>query len=533
MASTDTTSDLVQTVSEATGLSRRKPLHRASTPSISPAHSEAPVFGWRRMFSDWSLVGGATILCHLIGAVTSLLLRVLLDPAQMGIWQALKLILSYGNYANLGISKGAVREFTVARGKDLAGTDATEHAEHGLNLAFTINTLSSLVYASVFVAIGITLWSFSSGHWSSTWALGMVVIGLLAVLSRYLTFHVTILRGAQAFATTSRLSVLEGVLTLSVCSLATWLWGLTGLYLGTLAVLLGSLVYVLRHRAVDLHWAWDTAEIRRLIAIGAPILLAGTVSTLFRSLDKLMILGYLSDCEFQLGCYSAALLVTVQLYGLGSMLSIVMGPRFGEKFGHCGALSPVAQMAARATELQAALLTLPAALSVVAAIPLLGWILPKYQSGLAPLVWLVPGVLGLCLALPAGQYLVAVNRQRRALVVVSIATIIGAVGNHFALTAGWGLVGVGMATAAAYVLYFVLLLMVSIWPKLSSYDRLRYIVMLLLSIVPTMSAAFWLEHCWPENQVGWNYLFLKIAVVFAVWVATTITTWRAGGWHKI
>ena len=52
----------------------------------------------------------------MLGAVTSLLLRMLLSPAQMGIWQAVKLLLSYGNYANLGISKGAAREYTVALG---------------------------------------------------------------------------------------------------------------------------------------------------------------------------------------------------------------------------------------------------------------------------------------------------------------------------------------------------------------------------------------------------------------------------------
>ena len=521
MASTDTTSDLDRN-------SRRSHAYQ-----ISSIHADAPLSGWRRMFSDWGLVGGATAICHVIGAAGSLLLRVFLDPAQMGIWQTLKLLLNYGNYANLGISKGAVREFTIARGKDAAQADAMTRAKHGLNLAFTVNTLTSLAYAAVLVTVGISLGRLGSGQWSSYWALGMITVGLLAVLSRYVTFHVTIMRGTQAFAATSRLSVLEGLLTLSVCSASAWLWGLTGLYFGTLAVLLGSLAYVLRYRAVDLHWAWDASEIRRLIAVGGPILLAGTVSSLFRSLDKLMILGYLSDCEFQLGCYSVALLVSTQLFGLGNMSSIVMGPRYGEKFGHCGAHRPVAQMAARATELQAALMTLPAALAVVAAAPVLGRLLPKYQLGLAPLVWLVPGALALAVALPAGQYLVAVNRQNRALVVVCIATAAGAVGNHFALTAGWGLVGVGMATAAAYAFYFILLLAVSIWPELSPPGRFRYVAMLFVAIVPSMAAAFWLELQWPYNQGGWAFVIFKSAVVFAIWAATSGAAWRAGGWHRV
>ena len=95
---------------------------------VSSAAHHAPVSGWRRMMADWRMVGGATAVCQVMGAATSLLLRVLLDPAQMGIWQTLKLLLNYGNYANLGISKGAVREYTIALGRDAA---SNAHAEKG------------------------------------------------------------------------------------------------------------------------------------------------------------------------------------------------------------------------------------------------------------------------------------------------------------------------------------------------------------------------------------------------------------------
>lgn len=79
----------------------------------------APAGGWRRVAIDWLTVSGATAICHALGMVTSLLFKVLLDPAQMGIWQALKMLLSYGNYANLGISKGAIRDYTVALGRGM------------------------------------------------------------------------------------------------------------------------------------------------------------------------------------------------------------------------------------------------------------------------------------------------------------------------------------------------------------------------------------------------------------------------------
>jgi O-antigen/teichoic acid export membrane protein len=343
------------------------------------------------------------------------------------------------------------------------------------------------------------------------------------VLGRYVSFHVTILRADQRFAVTSKLSILEAALTLVSCGLATWLWGLPGLYAGTLVVMLGSMWFVRRHAAATLGWAFDRAEIRRLIAIGAPILLAGAGSSLFRSLDKLMILAYMGDCEFQLGCYSTALLVTAQLYGLANMLATVTGPRYGEMYGHSGSRRKVARLAARCSELQAAAMVLPASLALLVAAPLLGWLLPDYSSGLASLVWLIPGVLALVLALPCGQYMVAVGRQRRALLAVLIATGIGAAGNHVALSNGWGLSGVAAATAVGYASYFVLAAGMSFLTDLDTAGRARYVLMHALALIPTLTSALLLR--------GWTTLPVAIFGVLLVWSATMLIGWRYGRWQ--
>jgi len=260
--------------------------------------------------------------------------------------------------------------------------------------------------------------------------------------------------------------------------------------------------------------------------------LAGTVSSLFRSLDKLMILGYLSDREFQLGCYSVALMVTAWLYGLGNMLSIVMGPRYGEKYGQSGSRREVARLAARSSELQAAAIALPAAVGIVAAPAVLSRLLPDYRVGLAPLVWLVPGVVALLMALPAAQYLVAVDRQKRALAAVVLATLFAVAGNHVALTGGYGLVGVAVATAAAYGVYFVLVVGCSLWMELGAADRFRYGGMLALTLVAPIVVAIALERLWPSGAPDWIAAACKTAIVTLVWSATVVIGWRLGGWRQ-
>jgi O-antigen/teichoic acid export membrane protein len=499
----------------------------ARTEVLRQAPIAAPISGWRRVFGDWLVVGSTTLICHALGAVSSLLLRMLLSPAQMGIWQALKMFLSYGNYANLGISKGAAREFNIA-----LGSGNLPAARHGLDLAFTVNTLSSLVYGALLVGVGFWIGYSDGGIWAGPWAVGLAAIGVLGVLARYVTFQVTILRTQQAFAVTSRLSILEGMLTLVACGLATWCWGLPGLYAGTLIVLLGSLAFLRRHASIALNWAWQSAEIRRLIGIGAPILLAGAVSSLFRSLDKWMILAYLSDREFQLGCYSLALMITTQLYGLGNMLAMVTGPRYGEKFGQSGDRRVVAGLAARASELQAAAMVLPAALAIVAAPPLLAGLLPDYRTGLPPLMWLVPGVVAMTLSLPGSQYLIAVGQQRRALAAVLVATIVAAVGNHFALRADFGLMGVAAATAAGYLIYFAVVVGVSFWKELDHPARWRYLAMLALALGPTAATVLALEWYWPTRTIDWSLIAAKAVAVLLVWALSLTTGWHHGGWRE-
>ena len=140
-----------------------------TTPLLQEDRSTAPLSGWRKTIADTLLVGSSTLACQALGVVTSLAMRALLDPAAMGIWQGLKTFLSYANYTNLGISKGATQELAVARGRgDLAP------ARRGLCLAHTVNTLTSLLYAAGFVLsilvrrplVGV-IWGMLNGQGSS------------------------------------------------------------------------------------------------------------------------------------------------------------------------------------------------------------------------------------------------------------------------------------------------------------------------------------------------------------------------------
>jgi O-antigen/teichoic acid export membrane protein len=488
----------------------------------------APVSGWRRLFADTLLVGGATLVCHVLGAITSLLLRALLDPAQMGVWQGLKVFLGYANYANLGVSKAATRELTIALGR---GDPAP--AGRSLNLAFTVNTVSAALYA-VGLAAAATWRVLRDGHgaWADGWTLGLFVLAGLALVQRHVTFQVTILRCRQAFRSASRLAVQEAALTLACSAIATWLWGLPGLFAATVTVMLASCWYLRGQETADFRPAWNTREIAGLIAIGGPILLAGVVGSLLASLDKLMILAYLDDGDYQLGCYSIALLVTAQLYGLGNMLAVAAAPRFGELFGRGGNRRDVARLAARMGHVQAVALAPVAGLSIVLGPPLLGALLPEYRAGLPALAWLVPGTLAAVAALPLGQYLVAVEGGRRALLALALGMATAAIGNHLALTHGHGLVGVATATTMANVVYLVALAMISIGRDLPMGEQWRYAAGQLIAIGPAVGAALAFHWHSSAEAIGWRTMIAQSVAVLLAWSVTLTICGRHGVWRN-
>jgi O-antigen/teichoic acid export membrane protein len=490
------------------------------------SRAAAPISGWRRLFGDTLLVGGATLVCHALGAVTSLLLRALLDPAQMGVWQGLKVFLGYANYTNLGVSKAATRELNIALGR---GDDAP--AQRSLNLAFTANTIGAALYAVGLAACaGWRIVAHGRVAWADGWTSGLLVVAALALLQRHVTFQVTILRCRQAFRAASQLSVQEAVLTLCCSAVATWLWGLPGLFAATVVVMLASLWYLRRQETADFHWAWNWREVWRLAVIGGPILLAGVVASLFASLDKLMILAYLPDGDYQLGCYSAALLVTAQLYGLGNMLAVTSGPRFGELFGRTGSRRETARLAVRLTELQAAALAPIAGLAIVAGPPVLAAILPQYRSGLPALAWLVPGTFCAALALPLGQCIVAVEGGRKVLIALALGLVVASVGNHLALEHGLGLIGVAAATSAANVVYFVALASLVAGRDLAAGEGRRFGGGLLLACGPCLGVALLLNSLTTDFHTDWTALAGAIVVVLLAWGAALGCGWRWGGW---
>ncbi len=494
---------------------------------LATREASAPDRQWRSVVRDGSLVGSGTIVGQVLGVATSLLLRVLLSPGQMGLWQAFKLMLSYAGFANLGVTKAAVRELTIARGR---GCPCEAHRSR--DLAFTFSMATTAAYALALLFAAALVWSHSDPTASPIWVVGLGAMAAICLAQRFLTFHIVMLRAERCFASAARLAVLEATLTLVVCGAATWAFGLVGLLGGCLIVSMVCGWIARNMTGMTPTWTWNLRAVSALIAIGLPIVLTGLVMTLFHSVDKLMLLAYLPDGAFQLGLYSTSLLITTQLSGVANIVATTMAPRYGETLGRWNSERRVARLAAHATELHAAITVLAAGLSLVAGPPVLGWLLPNYAAGLPALAWLIPGAVALAVALPATQFLVTTKHQNRGLAAACVALMVAAVGNHFALSKGWGLSGVASATCLSQVLFALVVIAGSFWNLLSWRQRFRYVVAVASIVCPTLLVA-WFATSSGQYDGPWSHMMIGVLAVVATWGVSCGVWWHAGRWGEM
>ena len=433
-------------------------LSATGLPAMAPLNEESNLlFIWIQNLKqnvplrNIGLVSLATVIGHICGFVSAIVTRTLLDPSLMGIWSGLRIFLSYGNYAGLGISKGAAREIAIEEGRG-----NTKHIQHVMNTAFTFNTLTSICYMIVILIMAVLIRSHISSNLSHYWVGGLTSIAIFVVLQRYVTFAITVLRAQQRFDLTARLSVLEAILSLSVIGIGVWLFGFWGLLLSSGCVFIASVLYIHHYTPVRFVFTWDSDMGKRLLKSGFPILLNGALFSILQSLDRLMILVYLTDREYQLGCYSLALMVNGALFGIGNIVGVVMYPRYQHTYGATGNPCNISHMANRVMLYKGCLLLVLTCICVFIVRPLLETWFTAYRLGINPMMALLPGTVLLALTLPMNHFLVTIHRQKMLVGITLTGILIAISANLAVLTREGGITEVAWATSTTYGLFFLL-----------------------------------------------------------------------------
>jgi O-antigen/teichoic acid export membrane protein len=370
----------------------------------------------------------------------------LLTPAAYGSWNALLLILDYGILSQLGLQQGLDQEIpgALARGDD----EATRRLKTG--------GVSGMLVLWVVFALGVTAYMLvKPRQWAKGWGLPGVLLMVLAVLLQELIFyHGTLLRSHGRISAVSKaLSVQAIAGGLSSIALVKP-FGAWGLLLGWLIGQAIALVYLRREgRSIAPFRVVPNAGTRQLLARGLPIFVFMASSQVLRTLDRVMILKFLTTQD--LGYYSIGLMGVSMLLYIPESVSYVLYPRLIARFTSTRDPDLTARDTVRPLAAVAWIMPLVVGVTVFWMRPLVGLVLPRYLPGVPALSALLFGTLGLALASIPSYYIMAIQKQTRLvpLALGAIALDVGLIALFLKL--GHGIVGVAVGVSIGYFLYGV------------------------------------------------------------------------------
>jgi len=428
----------------------------AAVAGVAGASSRAPTAEGRQVVRDSLAVTLGGQLERALGTLTAVALRWGLDPARLGVYTGMRLYLDNTNRSSLGVGLGAVQEIPVLRA---SGRGA--EARHLADVAYTANTLTCLAYSA---ALAAWAWfhapALAADPLAAEWTWGLVAVAGLALIKRYETFLVAVLRAHGEFALTAELDVVESLASAVAVVLGLWVAGFWGLLAAVGVLLLVKIAYAHARNPLRFRWAWDLPLSWRLMRVGLPILANTAVFGAVLSLDRVLILWRVPDGDRAAGLYTIAVMGTSWALDLAGRVVLVLYTSFQTTMGRTSAPAEVARQAARATEAQAPVLLAGSAVAYLVGPTFLGTLMPRYAEGLPALRPLLPGVILLGLAWPARQMLIAVGRPYRlclatlaGLAVTAAAGVVGAdrggiVGVAWGMTAGYSAVFLFTSAAA-------------------------------------------------------------------------------------
>ena len=391
---------------------------------------------------DFSFSGlNSVSLVLLIG--TGLLLRRYIGPYYAGIWVGLEMLPTYvGTYGHLGTLTAAERALPY-----LLGAKREAEFERVKNTLFWFTHGVGIVLALGMVAAAFIQRSRVNGQTFT----GLLIYAPIVWAQLAATYYVVLYRARKRFGA---LSLRQGPLNIAKALLlvgGAYLFGLMGVLVVELAA--AVLLAIVLHAGVREPFSrvFDASLLPKLVTDGVPMVAGAFAFETLRGADQFMVLFTMGTT--MLGTYSLAWPIFSGLFYIPNVLSMVMYPRFQERYG----ATSDAQSLRRFVELPLDVLaeTLLAAIAVLLiALPaaFAAWF-PNYAEGIPSWRVMLVGTYFLCLTPPAGQLLLTLNKQVRTLYIGIPATAL-AFGAAY-VGSRYGLIGVATGVSLAFFAEFV------------------------------------------------------------------------------
>lgn len=384
-----------------------------------------------------AIYGSSRSLVEALIGVRGILLAGVLGPQAFGVWALFRLILTYGNFAGLGLLRGL--ELEVARAG--ADRDDARRRAWGRTAAGCVLAIFGCLAAAALIAGGLVREPWQR---QLLWA---VAVGLL--LERLWFYGLSFMRASGSLRDFALLELAQAAAQLVLTLGLGYLFGLGGAFVGfALANLLA--LFLLRGRA-PLRPELDPARLKAMLAVGLPLSLSQLLSAMLATVDRIVVGAWLGLAA--LGHYAFA--VSVASLGVSAAL-VVQTVVFPDVYGRLdreGAAGITREHLERTIRPFVLLLSPLVGAGVLVLGLVIARLLPQYAAAAAPAaVFVFTGVAQGVVSL-AMVAVVAARRQSLLPLFTLAALAVNAGLATATLALGFGMLGLATGAVVARLLY--------------------------------------------------------------------------------
>ena len=366
-----------------------------------------------------------------------------LGPDTFGAWQGARLIQSYLSYASLGVGHGMHRDIPILRGQD-----QIQEIERIKNCTWTFNLISY-----TFVSIILFLSSFIIGE-NHEFVLCLRFVAILTELTMFIGFFNVWNKANNRFEVVSVVSLVTGIANILTIYLI-YSGKLLGFLWAKIITLSVMLIYYVYQNDTELKFYLNKDLVINGIKVGLPILLLDVSTTIFGTVDRILILNKLSFTD--LGLYSLSGIIFIPIAVFFTSANSVLYPRVTEKYG----ITNSPQSLTNLYKLPVLILshTVPFIVALLYLIvPLLvNQFLSKYELGIHAAQIVIWGIFFYSLVGTVSNVIIALNKQIYIVILLGFMTILNYITGSILIHLGLGINGVALSSFSVYVLYFLIL----------------------------------------------------------------------------
>ena len=421
----------------------------------------------REIITNISRHASSRYFSQFLGFFTSTLMRRFLGHYYMGIWQILGVILGYSTWANLGTENAVFYKLPMARG---SGDDA--EAENVKNVVFSFVACVSIALSSLTLVIALIMRTMLPRELF----IGLLAVSALIVLQRVYTYHVMLLRANKNFTVLSLSIAFDAAVNLLLVIFFVSHMRLYGLYIVVMAMPVLNVMFIRLFSPYQIRYDLKLNKLISYIRFGLPIFLGNVVDQLLKSIDKIMIAKMMGLVP--VGLYSLTSMATNYTTEASKNFSIVITPYFLEDYGKSKDIRKVSKYLVTSAEIMSCFMATLLGAIYLAVPVFVTHILPQFKDGIMAMRISLLAAFFQMASPQSTNFLIAVDKQMRLLVILGLGLLVNIVGNYLLLSHGYGISGASAATALSSLIIFLITTVYS----MAHFAKMREMSALLLKI---------------------------------------------------